>query len=101
MLVKKLQMIITILDSEHNKILGGFAIKYNNPDVHYIEYSVIKREDCTLFPGIYIIPQHIDDIKFQQIKPRNEIKKQMSGYYISDVLRKCGYKEEDIKYILC
>ena len=97
-------MIITTLDSEHNKILGGFAIKYN-PDPYilypYTLYNVIKREDCALFPGIYIIPQHIDDIKFQQIKPRNEIKKQMSGYAISDVLRKGGYKEEDIKYILC
>ena len=31
MLVKKLQMIITTLDSEHNKILGGFTVDYDYP----------------------------------------------------------------------
>ena len=102
MLVKKLQMIITTLDSEHNKILGGFTVDYNYPVIPYICYYVIERGDKVIFPGIYIIPQHIDTVcKFQPIKPRGEIKKQRIGYSVSDVLRKGGYKEEDIKYILC
>lgn len=99
MLLKKLQIIITTLDPEHNEELGGFTVEYNDT---YITYFVIKRENNVSFPGIYIIPKHIDTIcRFQPAKSRNEIKKQMRKYTVFNTLKKLRYNEKEIKYILC